>query len=206
MNLITKQSLSSLLIQMTSACFSRPPFWICHGSAQHMYCVSLQVCLHIIIRVKTEVYLLGFSCVTISFTCNTTHLSPTTQPRVSRFFFIPFISQGPWSKLNKWARFCVYCAYLCHFYLLVGNYYQQGNIRKQELFSSCRILGIPSSHVTVKDHQWVNAWKFDLYVVWGVTFPMFLLSYIYLCILIGVYRKWFYKHSLSVKVCWSVCK
>jgi len=37
--------------------------------------------------------------------------------------------------------------------LSTGNYYKQGEIRKQELVSSCGILGILPSHVTVIDHS-----------------------------------------------------
>ncbi|NXE87321.1 PIGL acetylase, partial [Menura novaehollandiae] len=34
-----------------------------------------------------------------------------------------------------------------------GNYYNQGEIRKQELEQSCFVLGIPASDVTVIDHR-----------------------------------------------------
>ncbi|KAM6465105.1 N-acetylglucosaminyl-phosphatidylinositol de-N-acetylase isoform 2-T2 [Liasis olivaceus] len=34
-----------------------------------------------------------------------------------------------------------------------GNYYQQGEIRKEELVQSCKVLGIPPSNVTVLDHR-----------------------------------------------------
>ncbi|NXY14598.1 PIGL acetylase, partial [Atrichornis clamosus] len=34
-----------------------------------------------------------------------------------------------------------------------GNYYNQGEIRKQELEQSCCVLGIPASDVTVIDHR-----------------------------------------------------
>ncbi|XP_063152110.1 N-acetylglucosaminyl-phosphatidylinositol de-N-acetylase [Candoia aspera] len=34
-----------------------------------------------------------------------------------------------------------------------GNYYQQGDIRKEELVESCKVLGIPPSNVTVLDHR-----------------------------------------------------
>uniref|UniRef100_A0A8D0C4V2 N-acetylglucosaminylphosphatidylinositol deacetylase n=1 Tax=Salvator merianae TaxID=96440 RepID=A0A8D0C4V2_SALMN len=35
----------------------------------------------------------------------------------------------------------------------IGNYYNQGDLRKEELLESCSVLGIPSSHVTVVDHR-----------------------------------------------------
>ncbi|XP_020618382.1 N-acetylglucosaminyl-phosphatidylinositol de-N-acetylase-like [Orbicella faveolata] len=72
---------------------------------------------------------------------NKTVLVITAHPDDECMFFSPSILNLP--------RFCT-AHVLC---LSTGNYYQQGNIRKQELFSSCRILGIPSSHVTVKDHH-----------------------------------------------------
>ncbi|XP_077336410.1 N-acetylglucosaminyl-phosphatidylinositol de-N-acetylase [Lithobates pipiens] len=34
-----------------------------------------------------------------------------------------------------------------------GNYYNQGEVRKKELFQSCAALGIPASNVTVIDHR-----------------------------------------------------
>ncbi|KAG7268981.1 hypothetical protein CRUP_004252 [Coryphaenoides rupestris] len=34
-----------------------------------------------------------------------------------------------------------------------GNYYNQGTLRREELFSSCAVLGIPASQVTVLDHK-----------------------------------------------------
>ncbi|CAF98507.1 unnamed protein product, partial [Tetraodon nigroviridis] len=34
-----------------------------------------------------------------------------------------------------------------------GNYYNQGALRKQELISSCAVLGIPASRITVVDHK-----------------------------------------------------
>ncbi|KAG8122572.1 hypothetical protein E2320_018057 [Naja naja] len=34
-----------------------------------------------------------------------------------------------------------------------GNYYQQGEIRKAELIESCKVLGIPASHVIILDHR-----------------------------------------------------
>ncbi|XP_049448825.1 N-acetylglucosaminyl-phosphatidylinositol de-N-acetylase isoform X2 [Epinephelus fuscoguttatus] len=34
-----------------------------------------------------------------------------------------------------------------------GNYYNQGAQRKQELLSSCAVLGIPDSRVTIVDHK-----------------------------------------------------
>ncbi|KAL9980968.1 hypothetical protein ACROYT_G009617 [Oculina patagonica] len=39
--------------------------------------------------------------------------------------------------------------------LSTGNFYQQGDLRKQELLSSCSILGIPSNHVTIIDHRYL---------------------------------------------------
>ena len=58
----------------------------------HVLCLSTGMPAYII-RVKTEVYILRFPSVAISFKCNTTHLSPppnTPHPKVSRFFSFNF--------------------------------------------------------------------------------------------------------------------
>ncbi|KAJ7333774.1 hypothetical protein OS493_015865 [Desmophyllum pertusum] len=67
----------------------------------------------------------------------------TAHPDDECMFFSPSI-------LNL--RRCSTVHLLC---LSTGNYYQQGETRKQELLSSCGILGIPSSHVTVIDNRYL---------------------------------------------------
>ncbi|XP_073257465.1 N-acetylglucosaminyl-phosphatidylinositol de-N-acetylase-like [Porites lutea] len=65
----------------------------------------------------------------------------TAHPDDECMFFSPAI-------LNL--RRCSTINLLC---LSTGNYYKQGKIRRQELVSSCGILGISSNHVTVVDHS-----------------------------------------------------
>ncbi|XP_061596079.1 N-acetylglucosaminyl-phosphatidylinositol de-N-acetylase [Cololabis saira] len=71
-----------------------------------------------------------------------TALVVTAHPDDECMFFAPTIIRLV--ELNV----CVHL--LC---LSEGNYYNQGAERRKELFSSCAILGIPTSRVTILDHR-----------------------------------------------------
>ena len=125
---------------------------------------------------------LKLSFISLGFLVWTPHISPPPHsPGYLDFFLFNSLPAETLDKSHQvnqilckrilcLSKILIYSMHICdinliftslwHFYSLLGNYYQQGNIRKKELFSSCSILGIPTSHVTVKDHQWVNAWKF----------------------------------------------
>ncbi|XP_053187002.1 N-acetylglucosaminyl-phosphatidylinositol de-N-acetylase [Scomber japonicus] len=71
-----------------------------------------------------------------------TALLVTAHPDDECMFFAPTVIR----LLELKARVHVLC-------LSEGNYYNQGDQRKQELLDSCAVLGIPASRVTVIDHK-----------------------------------------------------
>ncbi|XP_074869375.1 N-acetylglucosaminyl-phosphatidylinositol de-N-acetylase [Carettochelys insculpta] len=66
----------------------------------------------------------------------------TAHPDDEAMFFAPTIL----SLVRFQAQLWLLCA-------SAGNYYNQGEIRKNELVQSCAVLGIPPSNVTVIDHR-----------------------------------------------------
>ncbi|XP_068750353.1 N-acetylglucosaminyl-phosphatidylinositol de-N-acetylase-like [Montipora capricornis] len=67
----------------------------------------------------------------------------TSHPDDECMFFSPTIL-----NLQRFSTVHLLC-------LSTGNYYGQGDTRKKELMSSCAILGITSSYVTVIDHRFL---------------------------------------------------
>ncbi|XP_066491488.1 N-acetylglucosaminyl-phosphatidylinositol de-N-acetylase [Tiliqua scincoides] len=65
----------------------------------------------------------------------------TAHPDDEAMFFAPSIL-----SLARAARLWLLCG-------STGNYYNQGDIRKNELLQSCEVLGIPPCNVTVIDHR-----------------------------------------------------
>nr|XP_005298249.1 N-acetylglucosaminyl-phosphatidylinositol de-N-acetylase isoform X2 [Chrysemys picta bellii] len=68
----------------------------------------------------------------------------TAHPDDEAMFFAPTILSLGRFRAQLWLLCCS-----------SGNYYNQGEIRKNELVQSCAILGIPPSNVTVIDHSYV---------------------------------------------------
>ncbi|XP_065428979.1 N-acetylglucosaminyl-phosphatidylinositol de-N-acetylase isoform X2 [Chrysemys picta bellii] len=66
----------------------------------------------------------------------------TAHPDDEAMFFAPTILSLGRFRAQLWLLCCS-----------SGNYYNQGEIRKNELVQSCAILGIPPSNVTVIDHR-----------------------------------------------------
>uniref|UniRef100_A0A8C6S4G6 N-acetylglucosaminylphosphatidylinositol deacetylase n=1 Tax=Neogobius melanostomus TaxID=47308 RepID=A0A8C6S4G6_9GOBI len=94
------------------------------------------------VQVKSVKHVLGMVSIEETDLSTVNALFVTAHPDDECMFFAPTIIR----LVQLSARVNLLC-------LSQGNYYNQGSLRKEELLSSCAVLGIPGSKVSIIDHN-----------------------------------------------------